>query len=140
MIRDGQAHGIGRCVGASAWPAREPLPARAARPNRIGLEAVKRGLHVDLHATGQARALAPWTERTPLPSGPAHGPGSRPRLSRRCTSLYFSGGSTGRTALTDAPAVRFARTRRASGERFFSVVQGPAIGALRRFAPTRAGS
>jgi len=127
---------LGHLLAGRAEAAKIEAAQRGA--SRIGLEAVERGLHVDLDAPAQARALAPWIERIVAAAGETCAQAGVP--AQAIEALYFTGGSTGLTALTDALAARFARARRASGERFSSVVQGLAISAQRRFAPTRAGS
>ena len=50
-------------------------------------------------------------------------------------ALYFTGGSTGFGALTDAIATVVPEARRVPGDRFASVVNGLGLNAARHFAP-----
>lgn len=80
------------------------MPARPARPSRIGPEAVERGLHVDLHATAQARALAPRRIDRMVDDGDTCAQAGLP--GQAIEAPHLTGGSTGLTALTDALAER----------------------------------
>jgi len=98
----------------------------------IDLSMVEAGLAAHFDAEGQRKALANGMHRI------VHAAQETLRLADLCAddigALYFTGGSTGFAALTDAIATVVPGAARITGDRFASVVTGLGVHAARHFA------